>query len=316
MLYPFLKGIVHLTAYSHTYVNESLIISSFEKIAANPFYDVVLLSHFEDKQLRKRIKQILDQGMMEVHFITNFPGTVPWCRDGGNLNTLDETRRRKDLDDFFPYLDEALEMGATQLIFGSNVLGKEKDREGEKKQLKKSIIEICNYLKKNSTTKEPMYLSLEHCDTDVDKKALIGPSHDTHKFVLECRQDVDNIGILFDMSHVLLLNEDPAEEIKRMKDTVIQIHLANCTDNPDYPWFGDRHIRFGRDGLNNLDVVTNLFKKLLEINYFEDYYKKNKKMSIVSLEIKALNGELPEVVRANTQRVLEQAWSRACLEVK
>ncbi|MCJ7788798.1 MAG: TIM barrel protein [Candidatus Atribacteria bacterium] len=275
-----------------------------------------MLSHFEDKKLRKRIKQILDQGMMEVHFNTNFAGTVPWCRDGGNLNTLDETRRRKDMDAFYLYLDEALEMGATQLIFGSNTLGKEGNREGEKEQLKKSIIEICRYLKENSINKEPMYFSLEHCDTDVDKKALIGHSLDTHKFVLECKKEVNNIGILFDMSHVLLLREDPAEEIKKMKDTVIQIHLANCTDDPKYPWFGDCHIRFGKDGLNNIDTVTRLFKSLIGINYFEDYYNKNKRMSIVALEVRALNDEIPEVVRVNTQRVLEQAWSRACLEVE
>ena len=106
-----------------------------------------------------------------------------------------------------------------------------------------------------------------------------------------------------DLSHFPLLGETPEEAVEYTKDYLIHAHLGNCIMG-DYPGRGDTHPRFGvPGGQNDVEAVARYLRALKRVGYFE----KMPFGSILSFEVKPMEGEESDLIIANAKRILRLA---------
>ena len=139
-------------------------------------------------------------------------------------------------------------------------------------------------------------------DREYAKNRLIGPTNLAVSFAKEIKTDFNNFGLLLDLSHIPILEEDFVESLKIAKDFIKHIHIGNCIlKDKDHPAFGDNHPRFGIvNGENDMAVLTDFIKALIEIDYFK------KAGATLIFEVKPLPGEDPELTIAGSKRFLSR----------
>jgi sugar phosphate isomerase/epimerase len=220
-----------------------------------------------------------------------------------NLNSLDETERKEAVNEVKAGVDEAYEIGAKGLGFLSGKDPGEEKREKALDLLISSTKEICKY----AQSKGNLMIALEVFDQEIDKKCLIGPADLAKRYAAEVRKELDNFGLLVDLSHLPLLGESPTQAIMPVKDYLVHAHMGNCIlQDKEHPSYGDQHPRFGiKGGENDVKELTEYLKVLLNIGFLNP-----QNPPIVSFEVKPLAGETSEVVIANAKRVLREAWAR------
>jgi hypothetical protein len=153
--------------------------------------------------------------------------------------------------------------------------------------------ELCAYGKERSVG-----ITLESFDRTVEKGSLIGPSNEALMISKAIRKDYPDFGLMYDMGHAPLLNEDPEESLK----------LGNCVKKPGLQAYGDQHPRFGlAGGENDVSQLVTFLRALVEIGYIPS---KPKDVSpVIGFELKAVQGEKSESVITNGKRVWKKAWS-------
>jgi len=73
------------------------------------------------------------------------------------------------------------------------------------------------------------------------------------------------------------------------------------------PGYGDLHPRFGfPNGENDVDELAGFLRLLLDIGFLNKINP-----PVVSIEVKPFGGENPDIVVANSKRVLNLAWAKA-----
>ena len=133
-------------------------------------------------------------------------------------------------------------------LWRSAVSGRERSgsgpssREAAKEQLVESLNELCAYARK--LAKEPIIITLENYDRDIDKRFLLGPTSEAVEVARRVLKEHPNFGLTIDQSHLYQLGEDPACVLPEAMDVIVHIHLANCSLDRELPWFGDQHPRF------------------------------------------------------------------------
>ena len=299
-MYKFMKvGLIHFMAYPQVMKGEGPILETLQKIAEDDFFTAVEVSWIKDAKVREKAKKLL-----EVSHLTVAYGAQPRLLVKKlNLNSLDEAERQEAVDEVKAGVDEAYEIGAKGLAFlsGTDPVGEE--RKQALKLLISSIKEICHYAK----SKGDLGITLEIFDQKIDKKCLIGPANEARKLAAEVRKEYDNFGLMVDLSHLPLLDENPAQAIMPIKDYLVHAHIGNCIlRDKKHPAYGDQHPRFGIEGgENDVKEVTEYLKVLLNIGFLNP-----QNPPIVSFEVKPLAGESSEVVIANAKRVLKEAWAK------
>lgn len=170
-----------------------------------------------------------------------------------------------------------------------------------------SLMEICAY-----GEQKQMAITLETFDREVEKKCLIGPAGDTASLSRTIRKEYQNFGIMYDMAHGPLINEDPRRALNVLKRYLVHIHVGNCVKRiATHPAYGDKHPRFGVDGgEHDVEELTRFIRILFDTGYLGKKTKPNGRLPIVGFEIKPLPGEDPDVVVAGTKRVWKAAWAR------
>jgi sugar phosphate isomerase/epimerase len=169
-----------------------------------------------------------------------------------------------------------------------------------------SLTRLCEYSiskRKNG----PISISLEHFDRDVDKRYLLGPTVETVEVVEQVKKKVPNIGITMDISHLILLGEDPADSVKVAAPHILHAHLSNYILREDDPRSGDRHppfwVPYGKVGARE---VAAFLHALENTGYFEGALD-NPLRGIVTFEIRPGDDEPPEMVIAGSKRLLRMA---------
>ena len=278
---------------------EQRFIDTVATLAEDDFFSLLELAKIKDPAERKAIRQLADSSHLSITYI------APLLRQKLDLNSLDESERNKAVKEVKSCIDEAAELGAERvegLLSGPDV----PRRNDAMRALVDSLKEICAY-----GEEKRLGITLETMDRDVEKKCLIGPAREAAALARMVRKDFRNFGILYDMAHGPLLDEDPRSALTILKNYLVHIHLGNCVKVEGNPAFGDKHPRFGVDGgMHDVDDLTRFLKILFDIGYLGKKTQQSEKLPMVGLEVRPLPGESSEAVLAGTKRVWRQAWAQ------
>ena len=278
---------------------EQRFIDTVATLAEDDFFSLLELAKIKDPAERKAIRQLADSSHLSITYI------APLLRQKLDLNSLDESERNKAVNEVKSCIDEAAELGAERvegLLSGPDA----PRRNDAMRALVDSLKEICAY-----GEEKRLGITLETMDRDVEKKCLIGPAREAAALARMVRKDFRNFGILYDMAHGPLLDEDPRSALALLKDYLVHIHVGNCVKVEGNPAFGDKHPRFGVDGgMHDVDDLTRFLKILFDIGYLGKKTRQGEKLPMVGLEVRPLPGESSEAVLAGTKRVWRQAWAQ------
>ena len=278
---------------------EQRFIDTIATLAEDDFFSLLELAKIRDPAERKAIRQLADSSHLSITYI------APLLRQKLDLNSLDESERNKAVKEVKSCIDEAAELGAERvegLLSGPDV----PRRNDAMRALVDSLKEICAY-----GEEKRLGITLETMDRDVEKKCLIGPAREAAALARMVRKDFRNFGILYDMAHGPLLDEDPRSALALLKDYLVHIHVGNCVKVEGNPAFGDKHPRFGVDGgMHDVGDLTRFLKILFDIGYLGKKTRQSEKLPMVGLEVRPLPGESSEAVLAGTKRVWRQAWAQ------
>ena len=289
-------GIIHFMVYPQTIKGEGPILETLKRIAIDPYFQVVELSWIKDKEIRKKAKEMLEQAHIEVKY-----GAQPrLLTQKLDLNSFDENERRRAIDTIKEGVDEAKEVGATSLaLLSGRWVDDETKREKALDLLIDSLKEICAY-------SDGFPIALEQFDFSIDKRALVGPVKETLRVCQEVKKEYKNFGLLVDLSHLPLLGLTPHEDLEPLAEFISHVHIGNCMlKEKEHAAYGDKHPRLGiAGGENDVEQLVDFLRELFSIGYLD-----GKEPKVVSFEVSPTVGEDPEIVIANSKRVLDRAWS-------
>lgn len=264
-------------------------------ILRDEYFDAVEITHIADETLRGRAKALLSRSHMKVCF-----GAQPCLLGPGlNPNALEEEERRRAEKALFDAVDEAGELGAGGIAFLSGNWHPE-SKEKAYAQLKKTTLNLCRY-----AASKNMSVNLEVFDYDMDKRALIGPAPLAARFAADIRTEVNNFGLMVDLSHFPTTYETSRFVIQTLRPYISHLHIGNAVGRKGCPGYGDRHPRFGFPGsANDVEELTDFFRILKEEGFF-----RHRDPLVLSMEVTPQPGEDAGIILANTKRVINRAWA-------
>jgi sugar phosphate isomerase/epimerase len=227
-----------------------------------------------------------------------------------NTAALDEDARRAAVADVKHSIDQAYEHGCRLLamIDGLESWPGEAHKEQAIEQVTRSLYELCDYAEQQAGD-YLLTISLETFDRAIEKKSLLGPTHDAVAVARRVRERYPNFGLTIDLSHLPLLGETARESLTLAKDYLIHSHIGNCQmRDPSLPSYGDKHPRFGAPLTeNDTAALADFLTALFEIGYFRKEVPTRR--PVVTFEVRPLPGERQDILIANCRRVLEDAWA-------
>ena len=291
-------SVVHFMAFPEAGGDRVSLVESVSKIAEDDFFDAIEITWIEDAATRRDVKQILGISQLQVGFCAH-PAILSQKLD---LNSLDESQRKTAIRRLNEHIDQGNELGAERVAFLSGPDPGDASREAAMEALIDSLRQVCAY-----GSERGIGLTLETFDRHVDKKALIGPVQDAARVAEAVRIDTPDFGLLYDLSHMPLLDETP-EDMAVIKEYLVHAHVGNCVVVPGRTLYGDWHPYLGfPGGVSGASELTAFIRGLFEIGYLAEG-KEPKPW--VGFEVKPQGpGETPELIIANAQRVWRQAWA-------
>ncbi|MCF8043905.1 MAG: hypothetical protein K9K65_02725 [Desulfarculaceae bacterium] len=103
-----------------------------------------------------------------------------------------------------------------------------------------------------------------------------------------------------------LLGETPRQTLEPVAEHLMAAHIGNAVTDEGMPGYGDYHPIFGTPGsVNDVPEVLEFLRVPKDIGFWD-----GQKRPMVSFEIKPMEGQDPELVVANAQRVMNLAWAQ------
>ncbi len=297
-------SIVHGMAYPIAQSGDSsYYLESFNKLAQDDFFSILEITWIKDPALRKSVRQAAE----DAHVVLTYAAQPALLNQKLDLSSPAESERHRAVDQIKKCIDEAVDVGAERMSLLSGFDRGESHRKEAMQLMIESTREICAYGEQRH-----MPITLEAFDREIEKKCLIGPAEDAAALTRTIRKDYRDFGIMYDMAHGPLLNEDPRQALTTLKDCLVHIHLGNCVkSSTTHPAYGDKHPRFGvQGGQHDVSELTDFLKILFDIDYITREPKPNGRLPIVGFEVKPTPDENPETVIAGSKRVWKQAWAR------
>lgn len=271
------------------------VLQSIREIACDDFFDAIELTSFTDGAVREQAKRVLEQSHLRVCF-----GAQPCLLNAKlNPNDLDEDGRKKAEDRLLSAVDEAECLGAKAIAF---LAGKwsEEAKEREYAQLLKTTKAVCDY-----AAGKGMGVNMEVFDFDMAKAALIGPAPLAARFAGDMRCVSNNFGLMVDLSHFPTTYETSEFVIRTLRPYITHFHIGNAVVREGKPAYGDEHPRFGfPDSANDTPELVDFFRILKEEGFFRE-----DNPYMLSFEVKPWGDEDPDIILANTKRVINRAWA-------
>ncbi|MEK4487342.1 TIM barrel protein [Psychrobacillus sp. FSL H8-0484] len=282
------------------------MISSLITILEDPFFTAVEVSYIADKEAREMAKKYLDYSCVE----TIFNGGDAFRELKINLSSLDPDIRKQSILQCQMLVDHCYEMGAKIMHI---VTGKFEGEESKHQNINAfidSTMKLCKYAKDKADTYE-LSISLEIGDRHVDRKYLLGPTHEAVNVARIIQSEYNNFGLLLDQSHLPIMGEDPNKSLWLAKDYLTHIHIGNSyIKNKEVSYFGDKHIPFGvKDSEVGVVELTKFITTLHDIDFFKS--PKPTRKPVITFEVGCLDNESPKLVIANLKRTFFEAWANA-----
>lgn len=265
------------------------------KIAVDDYFDAIELCACSSEASREACRKLLAQSHLTVGYGAHTRILGPKL----NPNDIDEEGRKKAEATLLEAVDEAEYLGAKGIVFLSGKY-EEATKDQAYAQLLKTTHAVCSYAASKGMTVE-----LEIFDYDVDKASLIGPAPYAAKFAADVCSVHNNFGLLVDLSHIPITHETPRFVIQTLRPYVTHFHFGNAVMTPGCTAYGDKHPRLGYpNGVNDTPQVLEYLRILKEEGFF-----RAEQPPIFSMEVTVTGDEDPEIVVANTKRVLNRAWA-------
>ncbi len=292
-------SIVHFMIFPETLTGSGPILETVSRIVNDDFFSMVEVGHINDPEERKQVAELIATSHVRVAFGAQ-PSILTKKLD---LNSFDEMKRKEALATLIPQIDEAKEIGAKRFtVLSGPDPGKEK-RAAARELLIQSLLELCSYAKGQGIS-----VTLETFDRTVEKKSLIGPSDEAVMVSKAVKKQFPDFGLMYDMGHAPLLDEDPSKSLKLLKDHLVHVHVGNCVKKPGLPAYGDQHPRFGLSGSeNDVPQLAKFLQALFDVGYIHSDPREFS--PVIGFELKPLPNEKPEAVIANGKRAWKKAWS-------
>ena len=271
------------------------VLDSIHKIACDDFFDALEVCKFGDDETRTKARDMMAQAHLRVCY-----GAQPRLLGPKlNPNDIDEAGRQAAEKTLLEAVDEAEFLGAKGIAFLAGKWSPE-TKDQAFAQLLKTTGNVCAY----AATKG-MMVELEVFDYDMDKAALIGPAPYAAEFAAQMRMKYSNFGLLVDLSHFPTTYETSQFVIRTLRPYITHFHIGNAVVKPGCEAYGDQHPRFGfPDSANDTPELLDFFRVLKQEGFFcaENPY-------VLSFEVKPWKDEDPEIIVANTKRVINRAWA-------
>jgi sugar phosphate isomerase/epimerase len=300
-------GLVHFMMYPEAMAGEDNALQSIEKLAADPFFEVLEITRIKNPEVRQQVRQVADT----AHIDLGFGAQPPVLMNKLNTAALDEAARQAAVADIKLSIDQAYEHGCRLLamIDGLESWPGEERKEQALEQVTRSLTELTAYAEQQARD-YLLTISLETFDRAIEKKSLLGPTRDAVEVARRVRERHPNFGLTIDLSHIPLLKESIRDCLVQASDVLIHTHIGNCQmRDPSLPSYGDKHPRFGAPlGENDTEALAEFLTVLFEIGYFQKQVPTRR--PVVTFEVRPLPGERQDLLIANCRRVLEDAWAR------
>ena len=292
-------SIVHFMIFPETMAGSGPIVETVSRIVNDNFFSMIEVGHINDAEARKQVAELIATSHARVAF-----GAQPTVLTKKlDLNSFDESKRKEALGTLKPQIDEAKEIGASRFAILSGPDPGAEKRVDARKFLVDSLMELCAYGKERGVG-----ITLETFDRTVEKKSLIGPADEALMVAKAVKEKFPTFGLMYDMGHAPLLDEDPARALKLLKDHLAHVHVGNCVKKPGLPAYGDQHPRFGFSGSeNDVPQLVRFLHALFDAGYLTTTPRDIS--PAVGFELKPVPGEKPEAVIANGKRTWRKAWS-------
>ncbi len=272
-------------------------LEPLKKICSDDFFDAVEITQIAQDKERETAKRLLAQSHLKVCYGAQPRLLTPKL----NPNAIDEGEREKAEKTLLEAVDEAEYLGAKGIAFLAGKWEKE-TREKAFSQLLKTTRNVCDY-----AAAKQMQVELEVFDFDMDKAALIGPAPYAAEFAAKVRMTNNNFGLMVDLSHFPTTYENSRFVIETLKPYITHLHIGNAVVKKGCEAYGDQHPRFGfPESANDVEEVTDFFRVLRK----EGFFRKEEPL-VLSLEVKPWKDEEPDIILANTKRVIRRAWAMA-----
>lgn len=292
-------SIVHFMIYPETIAGSGPILETVSQIVNDDFFGMIEISHINDAAVRKQAADMIQTSHARVAF-----GAQPAIlRQKLDLNSEDRSKTEEAIKVLEPQIDEAKEIGARRFTVLSGPDPGSEKRERARGILVESLIELCGYAKERGIS-----VTLETFDRTIEKKSLIGPSDEALEVSKAVRKSFPDFGLMYDMGHAPLLDEDPAKSLRLLKDHLVHVHVGNCVKKPGLLAYGDQHPRFGiSGGENDVGELVKFLRALIDIGYIPPTPREVS--PVIGFELKPVPGEKSETVIANGKRTWKKAWS-------
>ncbi|MDR7545050.1 MAG: sugar phosphate isomerase/epimerase [Armatimonadota bacterium] len=277
------------------------IIESLLKICEDTFFSAVEVGWMKDPVTRDEARRILDQSHLEVCYATQ----PAMFSQKLSLNALDADARRRAINQVKNCIREACQLGARWVRLTAGKDPGPQRREEAKKLLVDSLLEICEFAQGYDNPG----LTLKLFDRSIDKESLIGLHPDAIDVAREVRKWYPSFGLLYDLSHFPLNNEDIHRVIPELLPYLVHVHIGNAyIKDRRHIAYGDLQPRFDfPDSEVTTDHVRAFFRLLVDLGFLNPTTR-----PVCSAEVRPLvAGERSELIVANAKRVIEEAWALA-----
>ena len=289
---------------------------SLEAIAADPFFGAVEVTQVQDPEVeRQLIEWLIQHPNLGVIFsaqpiqLQNLEGIVSSL----DVGDPDEVNRRQAVARLAEYIEMAYRWRARQFAFVSGRDPGVEQRDVARGALIRSIRELSAYsrARAHDLGVEPLLLTLEIFDRRPAKGCkglLIGPASEAEALARTLRDvyGISEFGLLYDLSHMLLAGDDPAQAetpdaLRLLAPYLNHVHIGTCVTDPDDPLTGDSHPGFDYPGSAVSDkLLADFLETLVEIDY----------RGPIGFEVKPVGTEDPVALVASTKAHFLSAATR------
>ena len=293
-------SIVHFMAYPQCMGGSGPIAETLTKLALDPFFGAAEITWIKDPEERAKVRDIAGQSGLKLGF-----GAQPMLlMQKLSLNDLGAEGRKRAISQMKAAFDEAEEMGCARVAVLTGPDPGDADRARAVDLLADSCGALCRYAREKG-----MGLTVETFDRDVAKKSLLGPSDLSARFAARMREDHAEFGLMYDLSHMPLLDESAGEALTTLKDYLVHIHVGNCVKIPGKAGYGDEHPRFGYpNSENDVPELREFLATLFDIGYLKPNSAGDPPW--VGIEVKPVGEERSDLVLAHTKRSWRRAWAQ------
>jgi len=297
----FSLGLVVPAFFRDIRLREGPVLEVMRRAVSDPFFQALEFSGAEDPAVRGEVAKMVRAGEKSLVF----SGGSYCYANQNNLHDLDEGRRKAAVENVRRIIDEAGGYGCRVLY----VMGFEApaDRRAGLQKFRASLSELSAYAR-GINPSDPLTLSVENFHILLRDPFLIGPTLETAEMLRDLRREHPNLGLTFDTSHILQLQEDLPLTYRLVQDLIAHVHLSNCLlRDRSSPFYGDKHPPYGMPGSEiGIPELASFLRVLKDAGHFERVFPTGK--PVLSLEVITPPNRSPEETLAEAKETFLKAW--------